>query len=168
VTSVGSICTCRFCGEDKSPQGITNHERHCDENPNPGVPFDFQKEQGLLPDDFEREGAADGSNPDPTQDNNPPGGLPPREIASSEKTVRGLGDSKSDEGSEVAQCPVCGHEDVLSAQKALDEYRKAVEHPLPKAVLAYQMADECCNNPTCAALWGDEYHEPLPMGEVLS
>jgi hypothetical protein len=27
------VCTCEFCGESYSPQGIETHQRYCDENP---------------------------------------------------------------------------------------------------------------------------------------
>lgn len=146
-----------------TPQGHGNHETNCDENPNPGVPYDFQIEQGLL--EIDMGGPAD-RNPDPDQsvENRSDGTLPPRETTARVKEVPST-QTSTDGGTD--ECPICGHEDTMDAENALSEYISVVEHPHPKAVLAYRLADKCCNNPTCAALWGDEYHEPIPMGEVL-
>jgi hypothetical protein len=89
------------------------------------------------------------------------------ETLSPEKNSGGSERATTDGGRE-SECPLCGHDEVLPADEAKTAYVEAVETPNPKAVLGYEIADHACQNPKCAALWGEKYHEPLPMEEVIN
>lgn len=155
------ICTCRFCGrDDLTPQGHQSHETHCDENPNPGVPYAQQKDLGIL--EEEAHEPDDDPNPYQSVSDDSSGGLPDVETLSSEKNAQ---DAVADGG--TRECPICGHDEVLDAGEAKSAYIDAVDQPNPKAVLGYELADHACQNPECAALWGERYDEPLPMSVVL-
>lgn len=160
--------TCRFCGrDDLTPQGHTSHETHCDDNPNPGIPYAQQKELGIL-ESQEGAGTPEG-HPNPDQSvSQPSGGLPDVETLSPDKSPPGSPESALTDGGEVAECPICEGADVLDAADAKAEYIDAVEHPNPKAVLGYELAEHACADPECAALWGEKFHEPLPMQEVVN
>lgn len=159
------IMECRFCGrDDLTPQGHKSHETHCDENPNPGIPYDQQQQLDLI----ESQEGARNTDESPNPDQSVAGsseGLP---------SVKKLGERKNDDVNEPVadggerQCPLCGHDDVLEAADAKEAYISAVDKPHPKAVLGYELADWACQNPECAALWGSKYHEPLPMDAVIS
>lgn len=159
------LCECRFCGrDDLSPQGHRSHETHCDENPNPGVPYDQQQELGLLE---SQEGAEADPRPNPDQSVSSEGsGLPPVERLSAANSSQGSGQAVTDGGSR--KCPLCGCDDVLDADDAKAEYIDRTDAPNPKAVLGYELADHACQEPACAALWGEKYDEPLPMKAVVN
>lgn len=162
--SVQRVCTCRWCGKDDlTPQGHKSHETHCDDNPNPGIPYDQQKDLGLLE---SQEGAEpdDHPNPDQSVSNESPGGLPSVETLGPDKSPT----SKVATDGGERECPLCGHDDVIDASEAKAAYVEAVEMPNPKAVLGYELAESACQNPECAALWGPKYAEPLPMDAVIS
>lgn len=156
---------CRFCGrDDLSPQGHASHETHCDENPNPGVPFEQQKQLGIL--ESQEEAASDDHpNPDQSVSEGSSEGLP---------DVDTLGPGKNSPKEEAVtdggedRCPICDHDDVLDAAEAKEKYIDAVEMPNPRAVLGYELAEKACQNPECAALWGPKYDEPLPMDVVVN
>lgn len=151
--SYKQICPCRFCGDSFSPQGHYGHETFCDENPHQGVPYDQQEALGVGP------GAED---PDPptgeerSRAGESDDGLPPVQMLSREKKPREA----------PSECPLCGGE-AMDASEALDAYREAVETPHPRAIRAYRLADHACEEPDCAALWGDEFPEPVPMQVVV-
>jgi len=157
--------SCRWDGcerDDLSPQGHKSHETHCDHNPNPGISYTQQQDLGLL-DEEERATPNGGPNPDQSV-SEPSGGLPSVERLSPDKNPT---EKVATDGGK-SECPLCGHGDVLDAAEAKTEYVEAVEKPHPKAVLGYELADQACQNPECAALWGEKYHEPLPMEEVVN
>lgn len=166
-----SLCACRFCGQDKTPQGIRSHEQYCEDNPHPGVPYEFQEERGLLDEDAEKEGAGPepSSNPDQSAESGS-GRLPDRSTLPAGKSEGegGSPDPSRTDGGNPGECPLCGGTDVLAADDALREYLDAVDSPNPKAVLGYKLADHACADPDCAALWGEEYVEPLPMEAVVN
>ncbi len=156
---------CRFCDrDDLTPQGHKSHETHCSENPNPGVPYDVQKDLGLLE---SKEGTEPDDHPNPDQSVS-------AESSSGLPSVERLGPDKNTNPTEAVtdggkkECPLCGHDDVLEAEDAKVAYIEAVEKPNPKAVLGYELADHACQNPECAALWGEKYEEPLPMSVVIA
>jgi hypothetical protein len=156
---------CRFCGrDDLSARGITSHETHCDENPNPGISPAKQQELGIL----ESEGADPDDSPNPHQESDESaGGLPSVETLGGGNNTTESGQTAATDGGEVSECPLCDAADVLPAADAKTAYIDAVEHPNPKAVLGYELAEHACQNPECAALWGGKYDEPLPMKEVV-
>jgi hypothetical protein len=43
------IAPCRWCGEKFTPAGVGTHQRHCDENPHPGVSYEKQVEHEIPP-----------------------------------------------------------------------------------------------------------------------
>lgn len=45
------IAPCRWCGEKFTPAGVGTHQRHCDENPHPGISYEKQVEHDLLPEE---------------------------------------------------------------------------------------------------------------------
>lgn len=153
---------CRFCDRsDLTPQGHKSHETHCDENPNPEIPYDKQAEMDLL----EKEETAESGHPNPDQsvsEGSDPG-LPSVETLSGGKSEP---ETATDGGNRT--CPLCGSGDVLDASEAKAGYIDAVEKPNPKAVHGYELADAACQNPECAALWGEKYDEPLPMSAVIN
>ena len=162
------VMTCRFCGrDDLSPQGHKSHETHCDENPNPGIPHDRQKELGILEGTTRQNGRKsrgtqpDQSNPDQSADSS--GGLPSVETLSGSKNQ---GEPATD-GGEPDSCPVCRGSTVMGAADAKESYTDEAAYPHPRAVLAYELARWTCEKPDCAALWGPEYDEPLTMSEVM-
>lgn len=158
------LCECRFCGrDDLSPQGHGSHETHCDENPNPGVPYDQQKDLGLLE---SQEGADTDPRPNPDQSDSAEGsaGLPPVERLAA---VNSSSEDVATDGGERV-CPLCGSEGVMDADDAKAEYIDRTDRPNPKAVLGYELADHACQEPACAALWGEKYEEPLPMKAVVN
>jgi len=161
------VCECRFCGKDDlTPQGHPSHETWCDENPNPGIPYDKQEELDLLEDNTQQEGDGSAEHPNPDQSvSSPTEGLPSVEKLAPDKSVPET-EVATDGGND--ECPLCGHDEVLEAADAKEEYIEAVDTPNPKAVLAYELADRACQNPPCAALWGEKYDEPLPMEAVVS
>lgn len=154
---------CRFCDKDDlTPQGHKSHETHCDENPNPGIPYDQQKELGIL--ESEEEAASD-PHPNPDQSvSKGSEGLPDVETLSPDKSAT----QKPATDGGTRECPICDGEDVIDAAEAKAGYIDAVDQPNPKAVLGYELADSACQNPECAALWGEKYDEPLPMDRVIS
>lgn len=154
------VCACRWEGcdrDDLTPQGVRSHETHCDANPNPGVPFEKQRELGLL-EGTEGATAPDGD-PDPDQSvAEPPDGLPPVETLAPGKSP-----PKAESEPSRGPCDLCGCEDVLEASDARERYIASVARPDSRAVLAYELARWACQNPECAALWGGEFDEPVPM-----
>lgn len=170
--SGAQVCTCRFCGrDDLTPQGHKSHETHCDDNSNPGIPYDQQKQLGIL-DESQKEGADETPDETPNPDqsvsaSSSGGGLPPVQTLSGGKNTSQT-DPVATDGSEPESCPLCGHDDVLPASEAKEAYIEAVDQPNPKAVLGYELADLSCQNPQCAALWGEKYEEPLPMEAVVN
>jgi hypothetical protein len=157
------VMECRFCGrDDLTPQGHKSHETYCDENPNRGIPYDKQDELDLL-ESKEEAVEPDHPNPDQSVSDESGSGLPSVEKLSGSKSTRA---AATDGGSE--SCPVCGTEEVTAAKEAKEDYIGAVEHPNPKAVLAYELAESACREPECSALWGPKYDEPLTMREVVN
>lgn len=155
----GQAITCRFCGrDDLSARGLTSHETHCDENPNPGIAPAKQKELGIL----ESEAPDEEPNPDQSVSAASSGGLPSVETLSGNKNSP----ERVADGGERS-CPCCDSDDVLDATDAKTAYIEAVEKPNPRAVLAYELAEHACQNPDCAALWGPKYDEAIPMREVV-
>lgn len=164
------VCTCRFCGrDDLTPQGHPEHERWCEDNDNRGIPYEKQKELGIL-----GEGANDADDhPNPDQSvsaGSSAPSLPDVETLAGNKTPGEGGRATTDGGepSPPSECPLCGHDDVIDAERAKSAYVEEADRPNPKAVLGYELADWTCNDPDCAALWGEKYHEPLPMVEVVN
>lgn len=156
------VMSCRFCDrDDLTPQGHKSHETHCDENPNPGISYDKQREMGLL-ESQEEAAEPDQPNPDQSVSDGPSSGLP------SVETLSG-GKSQSETATDGGErsCPICGGSDVLDASEAKADYIEAVEKPMGRAVLAYELAEWTCGDMSCAALWGAEYEEPLTMKEVV-
>lgn len=151
--------SCRFCGrDDLSARGLTSHETHCDENPNPGISPSQQKDLGILD-----EGATnDHPNPDQSASGTS-SGLPDVETLSGGKSTP---EPVTDGGDR--ECPCCGTSDVLDAADAKESYIEAVDRPNPRAVLAYELAEHACQNPECAALWGPKYDEAVPMDQVVN
>jgi len=43
------IAPCRWCGEKFTPAGVGTHQRHCEENPHPGVSYEKQVEHEIPP-----------------------------------------------------------------------------------------------------------------------
>lgn len=166
------ICACRWDGcprDDLTPQGHKSHETHCDHNPNPGISYDDQQKLGL--DDGPQAGGTPDGHPNPDQRADSSGGLPPVETLAGKKNPNESATQVATDGgtrSVPSSCPLCGADDVLDAGDAKSAYVDAVDRPNPKAVLGYELADYACNQPACAALWGEEYHEPLPMSEVVN
>ncbi len=56
------IAPCRWCGEKFTPAGVGTHQRHCDENPHPGLSYEKQVEHEIPP------VGGDGPAPDLTPD----------------------------------------------------------------------------------------------------
>lgn len=165
------IMECRFCErDDLTPQGHKSHETHCDENPNPGISYQQQKELGILDEDSRKEEATPDDHPNPDQGVSAESSdrLPDVESLSPNKNGGGPTTEPVTDGGEPSECPICGGDDVTEAKEAKADYLGAVENPHPKAVLAYELADWTCRAPECAALWGEEYHEPLTMEEVVN
>lgn len=145
------VCECRFCGNRYTPQGRYSHEQFCDRNPHYGVPFDRQESLGLEP------GASDSNELEGSRDEPEPEGLPPVETIAAEKKPR----------SARNECPLCGSE-ALDADEARRSYQEAADQPNRRALKAYQIAEQTCANPACAALWGGEFPEPVPMLAVMT
>lgn len=165
MSKAPKACTCRFCGDKKTPQGIRNHETHCDDNPNKGIPYEDQLKHGILED----AGDSDETGPDPNQ-NGDSSGLP--EVtqlrASKSITEDSDGQTAKTDGGKDEGCPKCGSSDVLSAAEARDFYLDAVDSPNKKAVLAYNLAEESCQNTACAALWGGKFEAAYTMEEIVN
>lgn len=159
------VCTCRFCGrDDLTPQGHKSHETHCDDNPNPGIPYDQQKELGILESHEGADELDEHPNPDQSVSADSSSGLPSVETLGPDKSPS---ENVATDGG-TQECPLCGSDDVLDASESKEAYIDAVDQPHPKAVLGYELAEHSCQNPECAALWGEKYHEPLPMEEVVN
>lgn len=165
------ICRCRFCGRnDLTPQGHTNHERFCDENPHRGISYDQQE-------DLDLEGETTDPDADPTDadpraasipDDAASGNLPPLTTLPSGSSVPVEGETTDAEpDADPDRCPVCESGETMDADDAKREYINAADQPIPRAVFAYELAEWTCTDPDCAAVWGDEYPEPIPMAEVM-
>lgn len=144
-------CSCRFCGESFSAQGIREHERTCDDNPRPGVPPEQLRELGEL----EEPDVDDaGDDVDDVDDE-----LPPVETLEPAPEPDDVG----------PECPLCGSSDVLDADAAREAYAAAVDgQPNERALKAYAIAEWACQKAECAALWGGEFPEPAPMSAVIA
>jgi hypothetical protein len=70
------IASCRWCGDDFTPAGIGNHQRHCDENPHPGITYEQQVKHEIPP-----VGGDEGE--DPTTDSSTD--LPPRQVGGADE-----------------------------------------------------------------------------------
>lgn len=155
------ILSCHFCDrDDLTPQGHGEHERWCDENPNPGIAVAQQRELDIL----EEGGPDSGSTPNPDQGHDSaPDGLPSvTEMAGPDNST-----GKATDGGEPQTCPLCDHSEVMSAAEAKASYRDEVGRPSPRAILAYEMTEWACMNPQCAAVWGGDADEPVTMAEVM-
>lgn len=161
--SAPSACPCRFCDETFTPAGITNHQTHCDENPNPGVPVEKQKELGLL-EDSSNEGKPT-PDPDPDQRVASDGGLPTREVLPDGNNDGGAStDSSASEA--PSQCPGCSSSETMPAHEARRQYQKHLE-TVPSALLAtFDACERYCNE--CFAVYGGELGEPWRITEGLA
>lgn len=156
--SAPECCDCRFCGESFGPDGITNHETWCDENPNRGTPVEKQKELGILeasdePSDVEAPSPS-AADPDQRVASTDGGELPPRDkLAAVDKTT---GDGPSG-------CKNCGSDDVIPAHEA----RKGFKHELgelPDELRAtLDAVEKYCND--CWHVYGGELDEAYAICE---
>lgn len=163
-----AICTCRFCGQDKKPQGIKSHETWCDENDNPGIAYDKQKELGILDESSEVE-AESGDNPNPHQSvSESPNQLPNVETLSPDKSPSQPDKEALTDGGKPSECPCCEGSEVWEASEAKEWYKGEVDKPNGRAILAYELAEWNCKDPDCAALWGGDYDEALTMEAVMN
>lgn len=161
-----NVCECRFCGDTFGPDGITNHETFCDENPNSGVPVEKQKELGILPDEYTETGDEPGqtpraAEPDPDQraEAAADGGLPPRRSPTTDKSSRESGSSE-----ESSTCPNCGSQDHIPAFRARKGFENELETPLPDELRAtLDAVERYCNG--CWHVWGGELDNPYPIME---
>lgn len=146
-----SVCTCRFCGDDYTPQGIRNHEMYCDENPHPGVPPAKQDEFGVT------EAGDDGDATDPDQRvEDSPADLPPRETLSS---------GKKDDG-DPRECENCGSTDLVPAEKARSQYMREVpNNQSDELLLCFSSAEVYCND--CYGLDGENYERVVTIPELF-
>lgn len=166
MSSNTKVCTCRWgCGEGPfGPDGITNHETFCDENPNHGVPVEKQKELGIFPDELKSGGkpgeTTESVEPDPDQRASATdgGSLPPRRTRSPDKKGRG-----SEENPEKSDCPNCGSSEHIPTEEAVQGFQSELSE-MPDALrLTLEATRRYCNN--CWNVWGDELENPHPIME---
>lgn len=149
------VCSCRFCGEEYTPAGIGNHERWCDENPEPGMCPDRAEDLGLL--DGAREEDATPSNADQSADH--ADGLPPREELPETE------DKRTPEPEPADRCGRCGAR-TIPAHQAREEYARQLDGSIPDGLAAtFDAAEEYCTE--CYCVDGGLIDEPWPITEGL-
>jgi hypothetical protein len=153
--SAPAVCSCRFCGEEYEPAGITNHETYCEENPNSGVPVEKQKELGIFDEpnssdltadpSSETEATPERANPD--QEASTDGGtLPPREK---------LPGTNKDE---PKRCPNCKSDDIMPAHEAREAFKEELGGIPDELRTTLDAAEHYCNE--CWYVSGGELGSP--------
>lgn len=145
------VCTCRFCGDQFTPSGITNHETYCSENPEKGVDPDRAEELGLLD---SNSGSDNADHPDPDQRDSGDASLPNRQVLS----------SGNKDASQLSGCPRCSSTNTTTAQVAANTYRDEVEAPNRDVLTIMDSAERYCNE--CFSLWGGDLDRVTPLREV--
>lgn len=137
-------------------RGIKNHEKHCNENPYPGVhPSDapelFDEEQGDAP---------GGADPDQRAVHDG-GSLPARQSLPDE--VKNSGDGSDQD---TTECPACSSSDTIPAHEARSGFQREM-NPAPQDLLAtLDAVERYCNE--CYSVYGGELSEPFDITEGLA
>lgn len=148
--SAPRFAPCRFCGEHFRPSGIKNHETHCDQNPNPGVPVGKQQELGILDSSEESEEHDGGTHRDQTETPAVGNSLPPREETPDP--------DKSNSKAQVTSCPSCGSNDTMPSHQAREAFETHLDEIPSGLRVTMDATDLYCND--CWSVWGGELDEP--------